>query len=248
MTDSTASVVLIGNEILSGRTPDQNLSYIGLKLADAGVRLREARIIPDDEQVIIDTVNELRARDSYVFTTGGIGPTHDDITSATIAKAFDVPLIRHPEAEKILLKHYRPEDVNDARMKMADIPDTALLIPNPVSAAPGFRIGNVFVMAGVPRIMQAMMDYIAPTLEGGPPVRSASMEVFKPEGDIADAVTATQAIYQQVEIGCYPLLRNGKLASTLVLRCNDASILEECSHHMQQAMQALGAEVKLLNS
>ena len=163
----TACLIVIGNEVLSGRTRDANLQYLGRELNAIGVRLAEARVIPDDTAVIVTTVNDARARFDYVFTTGGIGPTHDDITSAAVAAAFGVPLERNPEAEARLRRHYEDKDLNAARLTMADIPRGADLIDNPVSQAPGFRLENVYVMAGVPRIAQAMFDGIRHTLKGG---------------------------------------------------------------------------------
>ncbi|MEJ0010251.1 MAG: competence/damage-inducible protein A [Alphaproteobacteria bacterium] len=163
----TACLVIIGNEILSGRTQDRNLAHIAAELNEVGVRLVEARVIPDIEDTIVATVNEVRGKFDYVFTTGGIGPTHDDITAAAIAKAFGVKLVRDKAAEKLLTDLYRGTDkLNEARLKMADVPEGSELIPNPVSTAPGFRVGNVYVMAGVPAIMQAMLKAVLPTLKG----------------------------------------------------------------------------------
>ena len=181
----TACLIIIGNEILSGRTVDANLPHLAKALGEIGVRLAEARVVSDDEAEIVDAVNTCRAKHNYVFTTGGIGPTHDDITAAAIAKAFGRPFGRNAEAEKLLLAYYPPEKVNEARMSMADMPEGAVLIDNPVSIAPGFRIENVHVLAGVPKIMQAMLDNIIPTLKGGPIVISRSVTVFMPEGELA---------------------------------------------------------------
>ena len=163
----TACLIIIGNEILSGRTIDANLPHVAKVLGQIGIRLTEARVVADDEAAIVDAVNTCRARHTYVFTTGGIGPTHDDITAACIAKAFGRPFGRNPEAERRLLAFYPPERVNEARMSMADMPEGVELIDNPVSVAPGFRIENVYVLAGVPKIMQAMLDLVLPKLEGG---------------------------------------------------------------------------------
>ena len=165
-TTVTASLIIIGNEILSGRTTDANLPYLAKALGEIGIRLTEARVVSDDEVEIVGAVNACRSKYDYVFTTGGIGPTHDDITAACVAKAFGRSYGRNTEAEARLLAYYPPEKVNDARMSMADMPDGVTLIDNPVSIAPGFRIENVFVMAGVPKIMQAMLDNILPTLQG----------------------------------------------------------------------------------
>jgi molybdenum cofactor synthesis domain-containing protein len=218
----TACLVVIGNEILSGRTQDKNLSHLALKLNEVGIQLREARVIPDIEPTIIATINECRTKFDYVFTTGGIGPTHDDITSAAIAKAFGVTLHRHPEAELALRGHYSADDINEARLKMADVPLGAELIPNAVSTAPGFRMGNVYVMAGVPRIMQAMLDAIIPLLEGGATVLSISITTNLPEGKIAAGLTEIQNHYTDIDIGSYPMYERGNLSTTLVLRSPDA--------------------------
>lgn len=223
----TAALLIIGSEVLSGRTQDKNIHFLANGLGGIGIQLKEVRVIPDDEETIIRTTNELRNSYDYVFTTGGIGPTHDDITSASIAKAFGVKLIRHPEAERILLQHYSKQDVNEARMKMADIPNTARLIPNPVSAAPGFVIGNVYVMAGVPRIMQAMFDAVKHQLKGGAIVESREISAYITEGNIAIALGKIQSHYPDVEIGSYPFIRNGKLGTSLVLRSSDITALEK---------------------
>lgn len=235
-TTPTACMILIGNEILSGRTQDKNLGYLANELNDMGIRMMEARVIPDIESVIIDTVNECRTKFTYIFTTGGIGPTHDDITCEAIAKAFGVPVIRHPEAERRLLAHYKPEDVNEARMKMADVPEGAQLIDNPVSSAPGFYIDNVFVMAGVPRIMQAMVDFIKPLLHGGQPMRSVTLEVERPEGDLAAFITQVQESYPQIEIGVYPLIKQGMLATNIVLRGQDETILHDATNAVRRLL------------
>ncbi len=241
--NTTACLILIGNEILSGRTIDKNLSMISLKLNGAGVQMREARVIPDIEAVIIETINSCRAQYDYVFTTGGIGPTHDDITAESVAKAFRVPLILHPEAERRLLAHYKPEDVNDARMKMALVPQGATLIDNPVSAAPGFVIENVFVLAGVPRIATAMMDFIAPSLKGGLPVISRALDVHCPEGEVAVGVGAMQLRYPDVEIGIYPKITEGMLRSTIVMRCVDIAQLAACANDMIAMIKDAGVFV-----
>ena len=181
----TAALVIIGNEILSGRTQDENLAFLAEELNGIGIQLREARVVPDAEADIVEAVNACRARHDHVFTTGGIGPTHDDITAASVAKALDRPLVRHPEAERRLLAYYPPEKVNEARMKMADTPEGAELIDNPVSVAPGFTIENVHVLPGVPSILQAMLPGLKPRLQGGAVVHSRTITVFCPEGEIA---------------------------------------------------------------
>jgi molybdenum cofactor synthesis domain-containing protein len=202
--DVTACLIIVGNEILSGRTQDTNLNFLARELGALGIRLREARVVPDEEWAVVEAVNAARARHTYVFTTGGIGPTHDDITAACVAKAFGVPLTRHPEAERRLLAYYPPEKVNEARLKMADTPEGAELIDNPVSVAPGFRIGNVHVLPGVPSIMRAMFEGLRAGLRGGAPVVSRTITVYAPEGEIAGPLAEIQARHPDVEIGSYP--------------------------------------------
>lgn len=223
---STACVIIIGNEILSGRTQDINLNWLAKSLNDAGVRLREARVVADDPEAILEAVNACRTRYDYVFTTGGIGPTHDDITSECIARALDLPFVRNPEAVAILTEYYG-DKLNEARLSMCDMPDGAELIPNPVSAAPGYRIENIFVLAGVPRIMQAMFDYVKPLLEGGAPMHSETISTFLTEGTIADGLTAIQDRFPDVEIGSYPFVKDGKLGTSLVARHIDLHRLTE---------------------
>jgi molybdenum cofactor synthesis domain-containing protein len=239
----TACLVIIGNEILSGRTQDKNISYIAVKLNNVGIQLREVRVIPDIEKTIVDTVNTVRTTHDYVFTTGGIGPTHDDITSASIAAAFGVTLHRHPDAEAALRAHYTPEQINESRLKMADVPVGAELIPNAVSTAPGFRIGNVFVMAGVPRIMQAMLDAILPHLKGGAPVLSVSITTNLPEGTIAAGLTDIQQRYPGIDIGSYPMYERGNLSTTLVLRSPDAAMNEAARHEIEIMLMSCGGEI-----
>lgn len=242
MANPTAALIIIGNEILSGRTQDKNLAFLATELSAIGVPLREVRVIPDVEDTIIDTINTMRRAFTYIFTTGGIGPTHDDITTACVAKAFGVKLHRHPEAERALLAHYTPDQVNEARMKMADVPEGASLIKNPVSAAPGFCIGNVYVMAGVPRIMQAMFDAIRPTLQGGPAVVSESVTTTLPEGTLAEGLTAIQHRYPDTDIGSYPYFRQGGFFTTLVVRSPDAARNKAAMADIKALILALGGE------
>lgn len=226
MQETTACIIIIGNEVLSGRTQDKNLSWLAKGLNDCGIRLTEARVIPDVKQTIIDTVNSCRQTFAYVFTTGGIGPTHDDITSDSIAAAFGVALERNREAEAILEKHYGKDQLNAARLKMAEIPAGASLIMNPVSAAPGFRIGNVFVMAGVPSIMQAMFDNVRHELKGGSKMLSRTISAYVTEGVIAAKLTAIQDKFPEVEIGSYPFMRQQRLGTSLVSRTTSAEKLD----------------------
>ena len=239
----TVCLIIIGNEILSGRTQDKNLAWLAAQLNGQGIRLMEVRVIPDIEETIVATVNECRANFTYVFTTGGIGPTHDDITAGCIAKAFGVKLLRHVEAEAILTRHYGPENLNEARLKMADIPDGAALIFNPVSAAPGFIIGNVHVMAGVPSIMQAMFDGIKHTLAGGASMRSHTLSVLLPEGALAAIMGTVQAACPSVEIGSYPFIRQGKLGTSIVMRSTEQSQIAAVREKLLAELTKLSAEI-----
>ncbi|MBC8036764.1 MAG: competence/damage-inducible protein A [Rhizobiales bacterium] len=224
----TAAVLLIGDEILSGRTKDSNLGYIADYLTVLGIDLKEARAVPDIEAEIASAVNALRARYTYVFTTGGIGPTHDDITADSVAKAFGVPIGHDPKAVEILSAYFKGIDrePNEARMRMARIPKGAILIENPVSLAPGFQMENVFVMAGVPKIMQAMMDVIAPRLTKGVPMQSRGVEFLGGEGDIAIPLAEIQNRYPTVAIGSYPFQSPEGFATNLVLRSRDLPALD----------------------
>jgi molybdenum cofactor synthesis domain-containing protein len=222
----TACLIIIGNEILSGRTQDGNLGWLAQRLGAIGIRVREARVVPDEADAIAEAVNGTRRRYTYVFTTGGIGPTHDDITAASVAKALGLPFGRHPEAERRLRAYYPPEKLNEARLKMAETPEGAELIDNPVSVAPGFRVENVYVLPGVPKIMQAMVEGLLPRLRGGPPVLSRTIVVFCPEGEIAAPLAAIQARHPAVEIGSYPHMRFERFGTSLVFRGTDAAALD----------------------
>jgi molybdenum cofactor synthesis domain-containing protein len=238
----TACVVVIGNEILSGRTQDENLAFLARGLNAVGVRLREARVIPDEAATIAATINEARAAFDYVFTTGGIGPTHDDITAQSIADAFGVPLVIHPEARRLLETHYQPGELNEARLRMARVPEGAVLLPNPISRAPGFRIGNVFVLPGVPSIMQAIFDELKHHLKGGARVLGRSLSCRLGEGTIAADLAALQARYPDVEIGSYPYFRRGDFGVTLVLRGTGRARLEQATAELAELIRALGDE------
>ena len=240
--DVTAAILVIGNEILSGRTQDINVHYIATGLGQVGVRVKEVRVVADDEAAIVEAVNALRGKHRYVFTTGGIGPTHDDITAECIAKAFDVPLLRDPRAVELLLKQIKPENLNEARLRMANIPQGADLIDNPVSRAPGFHIGNVYVMAGVPRIMQAMFDGVKPTLQGGTPMLSASVIIYAPEGGVASALRAIQDGAPDTEIGSYPFAREGRFGTVIVTRGTDRARVTETSAQVVAMAKEMGAE------
>jgi len=237
----TAALLVIGNEILSGRTQDTNTQWIGKKLSDRGIRLIEVRVVPDIEDEIILAVNALRAKVDYVFTTGGIGPTHDDITSESIAKAFGVPAVLDEKARAALLSHYKKEeDLTPARLKMATVPEGAVLVANPVSGAPGYKIGNVYVMAGVPMIMQAMLDNILPELKEGAPILSNTVTCDLPESTIASRLEDIQNEYPQIEIGSYPHFRAGELGLSVVLRSSENIPLHEATQKVIHALEALG--------
>jgi molybdenum cofactor synthesis domain-containing protein len=236
----TAAVLIIGNEILSGRTQDQNLAYLATGLNSVGVTLREARVIPDIAEVIVATVNELRVTYDYLFTTGGIGPTHDDITSECVAQAFGVPWTLHPAAHQIFLSHYKPGELNEARLRMAHTPEGAALIINPVSRAPGFRMGNVFVMAGIPRVMQAMFDAVKHDLKGGRPMLARTVSCHLAEGVIAKGLGEIQNRYPDLDIGSYPFYRRGEFGTSLVLRGRDGARLTAGTEEVTALVKSLG--------
>lgn len=238
-----AAILVIGNEILSGRTQDANVAYLGRELAARGVTLAEVRIVRDDHGAIIAALDALRAAHDYVFTSGGIGPTHDDITSAAVAAAFGVPLERNEEAVRRLLTRIPESELNAARLKMAEIPRGAELIDNPVSQAPGFRLGNVFVMAGVPRILQAMFEGIRHTLAEGPAQLSATVTMVVREGDLAEGLAAVQDRHPGAEIGSYPTFTEGRPRVSVVARSTDPAELERVTDDVRALAVRLGAEM-----
>lgn len=245
VSSATSALILIGNEILSGRTQDKNLNFIAKELAEIGVKFMEVRVIPDIPETIVDTVNELRARYDYVFTTGGIGPTHDDITSECISKAFGVKHERNKEAEQILLKHYAPDQVNEARMRMADMPEGARLIPNPLTSAPGFAIGNVYVMAGVPVIMQAMFSSIKGELKVGPQIKSVSIATNLREGDFAIPLGAIQKKHPDTDIGSYPAFgTDADYTVGLVVKGVDDQAIKNAAEEIRGLLLSLGGTFK----
>ncbi|QFR32591.1 molybdopterin-binding protein [Ancylobacter sp. TS-1] len=222
----TAAILVIGDEILSGRTKDRNIGYIAEYLTAIGVDVREVRVVPDVEEEIVAAVNALRARVTYLFTTGGIGPTHDDITADSVAKAFGVPIHVDPRARAMLLEYIKPEDLNEARLRMARIPAGAALVPNPVSKAPGFWIGNVIVMAGVPAIMQAMLDQVAPKLKTGRVMLAETVRADAREGDVGGPLAAIAKAHPGVSIGSYPFAdEHGRPNTNLVVRSREAGLL-----------------------
>jgi molybdenum cofactor synthesis domain-containing protein len=238
----TACVLIIGNEILSGRTQDANLAFLARGLNDAGIRVREARVIPDDPAVIVSVVNEVRRAFDYVFTTGGIGPTHDDITAQCVADAFGVNLILHPEAKRLLETHYPPGHLNQARLRMAMVPDGAVLLPNPISRAPGFQIGKVFVLPGVPSIMQGIFEQLKYGLAGGDKVLSRSVSCHLAEGTLAHDLGALQERYPDIEIGSYPYFRRGDFGVTLVLRGTGRERVAAAPDEVKTLIRNLGGD------
>ena len=243
MANPTACILIIGNEVLSGRTQDVNVRFLATRLGELGIPVREVRVIPDVADTIIGTVNEVRARFDHVFTTGGIGPTHDDITSECIAAAFGVPWEPHPEAWARMDRHYAPGEFNAARQRMATMPRGASLIENAISIAPGFTIGNVHVMAGVPRIMQAMFESLAPTLAGGAPILSRAVHTARvPEGRIAEGLAAIQARHPDLDLGSYPYYRKDASGVAIVAKGTDAAAAESAIAEVAALMRALGGE------
>lgn len=240
---ANAAILVIGNEILSGRTQDANVAYLGKELAARGITLSEVRIVRDDQPAIVAALDALRASHTYVFTSGGIGPTHDDITSAAIARAFGVPLERNPEAVRRLQSRYGDGELNAARLKMAEIPVGAQLVDNPVSQAPGFRMANVFVMAGVPSILRAMFEGIRHTLAEGPPHLSRSVTLAAREGDLAEGLTRIQDRHPEVEVGSYPSFTEGRSRVTIVARGTDAGRLDGVMAETRALAAELGAAV-----
>jgi len=237
----TACLLVIGNEVLSGRTQDANIRFIAVKLGELGIPLREVRVIPDVPATIIETVNATRAMFDYVFTTGGIGPTHDDITSECVAAAFGVPREPHPEAWARMERSYKPGEFNAARQRMATMPRGATLIDNALSVAPGFQIGNVYVMAGVPRVMQSMFEWLAPRLQGGPKIEQRAVHaVGLPEGVIAEGLGAIQARYPQLDLGSYPFYRPGGNGVALVAKGTDVAAAEAAIGEVTALIAGLG--------
>jgi molybdenum cofactor synthesis domain-containing protein len=243
MANPTACLLVIGNEVLSGRTQDANIKFLASRLGEIGIPVREVRIIPDVTETIVTTVNEVRARFDHVFTTGGIGPTHDDITSQCVAQAFGVPWEIHPEAFARMNRHYKPGEFNAARQRMATMPRGATLIDNAVSVAPGFTIGNVHVMAGVPRIMQSMFEALAPSLAGGPPIVSRAVHAARLlEGAVAEGLSAIQDRYPEVDLGSYPYYRASGNGVALIAKGPDAAAAEAAIAEVTKLIIELGLE------
>jgi molybdenum cofactor synthesis domain-containing protein len=228
MTNPTAAMLVIGDEILSGRTLDTNTQHLATRLTQMGIRMAEVRVVPDVHEVIVDAVNTLRAAYTHVFTSGGIGPTHDDITADCIAAAFGVKIGIRDDARAILRAHYDRSglEFNAARQRMARIPDGATLIDNPISAAPGFTIGNVHVMAGVPDVFHAMVAGVLPTITGGAPLLSQTLRVMRGEGEVAAPLGAIAADFPELSIGSYPFQHNGAYGTNIVVRGTDGGMID----------------------
>ena len=238
-----AAILIIGNEILSGRTQDTNTSTLATWLNSIGVKVEEVRVIPDIEKTIVDTVNLLRKKHNYVFTSGGIGPTHDDITSESIAKAFNLPYEKHEEGFKILEAYYKPGEFNDGRQKMILMPRGAKLILNPTSGAPGFNVENVFVLPGVPSILKSMLGGIKNKIVGGNPIISHTISLRTFESHIADSLTKVQNNYKDVEIGSYPFFQAGKLGVSIVIRSDDKNRIEKCNSEILKFVKEKNIEI-----
>jgi molybdenum cofactor synthesis domain-containing protein len=240
----TAALVVIGDEILSGRTHDKNIAQVASWLQVQGIRLGEVRVVPDLEDRIVEAVNALRAAHDYLFTTGGIGPTHDDITVDAIAKALGVPVVVHPEARAMLERYYtgRGSALTDARLRMARVPQGAELIPNRMSGAPGIRIGNLFVMAGVPHITAGMLDALTGELEGGAPLLSETIGCWTAESEVADLLREAEKAHPAAQIGSYPFFREGKVGANFVVRSTDAGELRSCVDTLCDALASAGRD------
>jgi molybdenum cofactor synthesis domain-containing protein len=238
----TAAILVIGDEILSGRTKDKNIGYIAEHCTNIGIQVKEVRVVPDDESEIVSAVNALRARYSYVFTTGGIGPTHDDITADSVAKAFGVKIDVDERALSLMRPYYekRGIELTPARLRMARLPEGSVLVHNSISIAPGFMLGNVVVMAGIPSIMQVMLDAATPHLRTGRKMHSVSIDLLRPEGEIADMFGAHQKEYPEVIMGSYPMLRDNKPCTQLVLRSTDAALLAKAEAEIKAKLVAMG--------
>ena len=240
----TAALVVIGDEILSGRTQDKNVAQLAAWLNDQGIRLTEVRIVADDSPAIGEAVNALRAAHDYLFTTGGIGPTHDDITIDAIAAAFGVPVVDHPDARRILEDYYRsrPGGLTDARLRMARVPQGAELIANSSSGAPGVKLGNVYILAGVPHIAASMIEALTGKLEGGRPMVSVTVGARAAESDVADLLRETEAAHPGVAIGSYPFVRDGGFGANFVIRSEDRALAEACAAKLEEQLKLRGID------
>lgn len=237
----TAALIVIGDEILSGRTQDKNIAQIATWLNVQGIRLREVRVVPDIEAAIVEAVNALRARNDYLFTTGGIGPTHDDITVDAIAAALGVGVVVHPQARAVLEHYYETRGgMTEARLRMARVPEGATLIENRMSGAPGIRHGNIFIMAGVPHITAGMLEYLTGTLEGGLPLRSTTIGCWVAESEIADLLGRTERAHEGCQIGSYPFFREGRTGANFVVRSTSQTALDACVEALSARLEEGG--------
>lgn len=240
----TAALAIIGDEILSGRTQDKNIAQIALWLNLQGIRLVEVRVVADKTEAIVEAVNALRARNDYLFTTGGIGPTHDDITVDAIAEALGVPVVIHPKAQAVLTSYYATRGgVTDARLRMARVPEGASLIENRMSGAPGIRHGNIFIMAGVPHITAGMLDALSGTLEGGAPLLARSIGCWTAESEVSALLASTEKAHPMCQIGSYPFFREGRVGANFVVRSTDQLALDVCAEALLAALIADNREV-----
>jgi len=241
----TAALVVIGDEILSGRTQDKNVAQVATWLNEQGIRLAEVRVVPDDEQRIAEAVNALRGTHDYLFTTGGIGPTHDDITVDSIAAALGVPVVVHPEARRILEGYYsaRGLEVNEARLRMARVPQGAELIANPASGAPGVRVGNIYILAGVPHIAASMLEALSGTLQGGRPMVSVTLGAYAAESDVAGLLREAEAAHPGVAVGSYPFFKDGRFGGNFVVRSADGEAARRCADDLRGKLSKAGYEV-----
>lgn len=239
----TAGLAIIGDEILSGRTQDKNIGQVATWLNAQGIRLAEVRVVPDIEERIIEAVNSLRHGYDYCFTTGGIGPTHDDITVDAVAKALDVPVIIHPDARAILERYYADKGgLNEGRLRMARVPEGSQLIENKMSGAPGIRIGNLFLMAGVPHITAGMLDALSGTLEGGRPLVSVTVGAFAPESEVAELLREAESSAEGISIGSYPFFKQGKVGSNFVVRSENKETAKVVADELAAKLAEVGYE------
>lgn len=239
----TAALVVVGDEILSGRTQDKNIAQVATWLGVQGIRLREVRVVPDVMDAIVEAVNTLRARNDYLFTTGGIGPTHDDITVDAVAQALGVPVVIHPEARAMLESYYATRGgLNEARLRMARVPEGAGLIENRLSGAPGIQAGNIYLMAGVPHITAQMLDGLTGKLEGGLPLIATTIGCWVAESEVADLLRVTERDHANCQIGSYPFFREGRVGANFVIRSTDPEELATCARVLTDGLTALGRE------
>ena len=241
----TAALLVIGDEILSGRTQDRNIATVAAWLNLQGIRLAEVRVVPDDPSVIAGAVNALRAANDYLFTTGGIGPTHDDVTVDAIAAALGVPVVVHPKARAALEAYYAERGgLTEARLRMARVPDGAELIENAVSGAPGIRVGNIFLLAGIPKVAELMLAAMSGRLAGGRPLLSRTIRCWAPESEVADILRAAEHGHPECRIGSYPFFRDGRIGADFVIRSADAAALDSCRSDLIARLEAAGLAVE----